>query len=158
MFLEEKKRYILRNGYICRPTAAYQGTFHSCGIYGYCVPHQHLIFNKHGECLTTLDKEYDEHPFDVMAEAIEHVHYKLNDSFGIHYLYDIDQLSQSFKKPFDVVITEIIDGFFDSDWPTYAALKADNQKLRQRIAELEKLLKEGPHALRKEKYLTDKRF
>ena len=166
MLIEDNKRYILRNGYICRPLAAYKSTFHSSGIYNSQfkggLPGQALIFNPTGDCLTTLSREYHEHPFDIMAEAIEGIHWRhLNQAmfpYDIEYLYDITTQAESFKKQFHVVTHEIINEDPDGDRPTYNELQASNLKLHQRVEELEEFVKAAIYLSRKFKDLTEKHF
>lgn len=159
MLIEDNKRYILRNGYICRPTAAYKSTYHSSGVYG-IFNQKGLIFNPTGECLTTLDKEYDLHPFDIMAEAIKGVHWNHSSStiFEIEYLYDIQTEAESFAQQFHVVTHEIIDENTLYEGPTYQELQANNLKLHQRVAELEEFAKACIYLSRKFKDLTEKHF
>jgi hypothetical protein len=156
MLIEDNKRYILRNGYICRPTAAYKSTFHSSGVYGIYKPA--LIFNPTGECLNTFNDDTNE--FDIVAEAIKGIHWKHSGTtmFEIEYLYDITTQAESFKKQFHVVTHEIINEDPDGERPTYNELQASNLKLHQRVAELEEFVKAAIYLSRKFKDLTEKHF
>jgi hypothetical protein len=159
MLIEDNKRYILRNGHICRPTAAYKSTFHSGGIYNH-TGQLGLIFNPAGECLNTLETDYDFHPFDIMAEAIEGIHWRqsMRSGFDIDYLYDVFECCKSFAQQFHVVTHEIIDEHTLYEGPTYQELQASNLKLHQRVAELEEFVKAAIYLSRKFKDLTEKHF
>jgi hypothetical protein len=155
MLIEENKRYILRNGYICRPLAAYKSTFLSSGVYA--CQKSSLIFNPTGECLNTFNDETNE--FDIVAEAIEHIHWKHSaiEQFGIEYLYDPIEQAKSFANQFIVTTHEIVDDN-PEDRPTYNELQASNLKLHQRVHELEEFAKAAIYLSKHFKELTEKHF